>query len=104
MIGDQLIPVNVLGKEYILSSGRGYVLAVKDGTEITYGSETVILNKGEQHYIPDISTPILIQSSEPVYVLQISYFQGSDELGGAILPPLGCTGSKKIAVTKSARR
>ena len=101
LIGDQLIPVNVLGKEYILSSGRGYVLAVKDGTEITYGSETVILDKGEQHYIPDITAPILIKSTEPVYVLQISFFPGSNELGGAILPPLGCTGSRKIAVTKS---
>lgn len=101
LIGDQLIPVNVLGKEYLLSSGRGYVLAIKNNTEISYSDTTVVLNKGKQHYIPDISAPTLIQSSEPVYVLQISYLPDSNELGGAILPPLGCTGSKKIAVTKS---
>ena len=102
LIGDQLIPVSVLGKEYILSVGRGYVLAVEDSTTLIIENDTIVLNEGQQHYIPDVINPLFISSDKPIYVLQVGYLPpAGNELGGAILPPLGCTGSKKIAFTQS---
>ena len=101
LIGDQLIPVSVLGKEYILSVGRGYVLAVEDSTTLIIENDTIVLNEGQQHYIPDVINPLFISSDKPIYVLQVGYLPpAGNELGGAILPPLGCTGSKKIAFTQ----
>ena len=102
LIGDQLVPTNIIGDIYGLTFGRGYILATKDNTIIKVKSDSVIatLNAGET-YLYNASEPVLIEGNENFYLLQVGGI--GFEIGGAILPPLKCTGSKKIAVTQSER-
>ncbi|MCU0429341.1 MAG: gliding motility-associated C-terminal domain-containing protein [Cytophagaceae bacterium] len=106
--GDQLIPVQVAGTQYVATSisrdqeDRVYVLATQDNTELFLdGSSTAIatLQRGEQYEIHLLNPTVLINASNPVYVFHVTGFQ--NELGGALLPPLGCTGSKNVSVSRS---
>ncbi len=101
--GDQLIPVNLLGTNYAAikvsdpsyNTDRLFICATEDNTTITIGGilrQTI--NAGNTysfHLIDDIN---YIQTSHPVYVFHVAGFGG--ELGGALLPPLNCNGSKQI--------
>lgn len=99
LIGDQLVPVRVLGDTYGLTFGTGYILAIENNTVIEVGGVVqTTLNKGDQYSV-DVTQPVLVSGSSPFYLLQIGGI--IDEIGGAVLPPLVCTGSKKIAVTQS---
>lgn len=99
LIGDQLVPTNIIGDEYGLTFGRGYVLATEDNTQISVnGSVVKTLNEGETHLIT-VTKPSLITGTSPFYLLQVGGI--GFEIGGAILPPLKCTGSKQIAITQS---
>lgn len=96
LIGDQLIPVNIIGTEYILAEGTAYVLATEDNTTLEVnGVAQTPLNRGKQKAINLLSTPTFIKSSKPVYVLHT--ISQSGEYGGAIVPPTQCTGSQKVS-------
>jgi len=116
IIGDQIIPVNLLGWEYIVIKGfahnsppsnndeRVYVLATEDNTEIRIdGSSTPVatINKGQQYNygIPSASNTALIKVTKPAYVYHLSGHPG--EAGASILPQDSCTGSKKIGFNRS---
>ncbi len=107
MAGDQLIPANNTGTEYIAlknsASGfftdRLFVTATQNGTKVTAGSDTFLLDAGAtQNYLLTDSC-IFLQSNAPVYVFHISAF--NNELGGALLPPVTCTGSKQVVFVRS---
>ena len=109
LLGDQIIPIEKIGNEYIaikgaLTSKEGIcVNSVYDNTEILVDGILVsTINKG-QVYKFEISgvagTKSYIQTSEPAYVLQITGF--GCEGGMALLPAIKCTGSNKVVFSRT---
>ncbi|WP_291725041.1 LamG-like jellyroll fold domain-containing protein [Bernardetia sp.] len=119
LAGDQLVPTNVLGTEYIVMRGslgvggtaqpeKVYVLATQAGTTLTInrGGASIAgiptLAAGQQ-YAFDLTEgthpSAYITSNKPVYVLHMSGY--GCETGAAILPPIECTGSRLTQVRRS---
>jgi gliding motility-associated-like protein len=107
LLGDQLIPVSVAGDEYIAVKGvqlggadRVFILATENNTELFInGTSTWTLNAGET-YTHVLGAPVAYyETSAPVIVLHMTGV--GCEVGGAILPPLRCTGSRDIAFVRS---
>lgn len=106
LMGDQLVPIPILGQEYITLKGylngpdRVFVLATQNNTQITIDGNIVgTLNAGQTYVHVQSATTAYIQSSFPVYVLHTTGF--GCEVGGAVLPPVRCTGSQQIGFTRS---
>lgn len=106
LAGDQLIPVENTGKEYIaikasgnLNLDRLFICPIKDSTKLFIKNDTLLLNTFSTYNYQLIDSSVYISSSSPIYVFHISGF--GKELGGAILPPLKCTGSKSVAFVRS---
>jgi len=108
LMGDQLVPVGVIGREYIVMKGflnseeRVYVLATANNTQVFVdGSATpnATLNSGEQFTIDVLNSTVFISCSQPVYVLHVSGF--GCEMGSAVLPSIECTGSPSVFFTRS---
>nr|WP_321451652.1 T9SS type B sorting domain-containing protein [uncultured Carboxylicivirga sp.] len=125
LIGDQLIPTNVIGYEYVAVNtqpdenelkkdwsgnviypiNKVFVLATQDNTQIRINGNSsleAVLNKGEQKCIDITGDNMFIQASNPVYVYQLSSlnFANGDELGSALLPHVECTGSTSVSFTR----
>lgn len=108
MMGDQLIPISVIGSEYIVMRGflnsdeHVFVLATQNNTTVSVGGVVLsTINAGEQ---VDIPLPMgqattYIEASNPVYVLHIAGF--GCEMGGAVLPAIVCNGSSTVYFTRS---
>jgi gliding motility-associated-like protein len=109
LIGDQTIPTNVTGSEYVVSKGylvpkdRVFVLAITDNTPIFLdgnASASVNLNKG-QSWTFDLSNPsTYLRSNKNFYVYQVT--GNGCELGSAIIPKINCTGSSSVSVVRSS--
>ena len=115
IIGDQTVPVNLLGSEYIVIKGfadnvppnnddeRAYITATQNFTDITVdGVSAGSINIGQQYDypIPSTTNTAFIKTTKPVYVYHLSGHPG--EAGSSILPPDSCTGSKKIGFNRSS--
>ncbi len=115
IIGDQTVPVNLLGKEYIVIKGfadnvppanddeRAYILATQDATDVTVdGTSVGTLNTGQQYDypLPATTNTAYVKSTKPVYVYHLSGHPG--EAGSSLLPPDSCTGSRKIGFNRSS--
>jgi len=106
LMGDQLIPNNMLGKEYIAIKGylrnpdRVCLFALNDNTSISIdGAKVSTLNKGE-FYTHLLSNPTAyIAASDSISVLHVSGF--GCEAGQAILPQIHCTGSFAVPFVRS---
>lgn len=104
--GDQLIPISLLGSEYIAIKGylngpdKVYILGTSNGTSLSIDGVNVgVVNLG-QTYVHTLSSPTAyIVASDSIYVLQQSGF--GCEVGEAILPPIVCTGSNIVPFTRS---
>lgn len=110
IMGDQLIPTDLIGTEYIvmkgfLSAGAGeaiYVLATQDNTEIFIdgaATPSAVINTGEQWSYLINNTTTYVTTSQPAYVLHATG-EGC-ELAEAVLPPIECTGSRKVYFVRS---
>lgn len=107
LIGDQLVPVNFLGTEYIAVSGYAttelvFVLAIEDGTEVTIdgiATNTRSLSAGQMISLTMVLGAMYIKANKPIYVRQITGHAG--ELGDAILPPIECTGSGQVGFVRT---
>ncbi len=105
--GDQLVPIDILGTEYIVVKGfldggdHVFVLAIEDGTRVTInGSNAPIsLQQGEMHDYRLTINAAHIEANKPVYVVHGTGF--GCETGLAILPKLECTGSQSVNFTRS---
>ncbi len=112
--GDQMIPVNLTGREYVAIKGKGgvyngvsaekvYVTSLVENEHIEVnGVLAAVIGKGQPYGI-DIVDPILYIKSRDstIYVMQISG-EGC-EVGQAILPPIDfCSGSTEVNFTRSA--
>jgi gliding motility-associated-like protein len=104
--GDQLIPISILGMEYLAIKGylngpdKVYILGTSNGTQISIDGVNVgNINLG-QTYVHTLSNPTAyIVATDSVCVLHQSGF--GCEVGEAILPPLLCTGSNVVPFTRS---
>lgn len=122
LVGDQLVPVNILGNKYgIVRSFLGFngsiysnnpervvVMATQAGTQVTWqrtadaaptvatlatpGAFTII-------NLTDVHIRASIIADKPVYVFHFGGF--GCETGGALVPPLECTGSRSVRFTRS---
>lgn len=108
LAGDQIIPVNVVGTEYIAMQGSLYapqdyiyVMATQNGTTFSQnGTPAGTLNAGQTQQLSIGGPSTYIQSSAPVYVLQLSGI--GCELSTSVLPQLECTGSDKVSFARSS--
>lgn len=106
LMGDQTIPVPVTGKEYITLKGylngpdKVYIVATQNNTQLTVDGVNVGVLNATNLYVHTQSNPsAYIQADKPVYVLHNTGF--GCEVGGAIVPPIVCTGSNTVAFVRS---
>ncbi len=106
LVGDQLIPIELLGQEYIAVKGylygpdKVYVTAQNNNTTVQVnGVQFATIDALETTEITLSNESVYIFTSEPTYVLHMSGF--GCEVGEAILPPLDCTGSFDVSVVRS---
>ncbi|MCS7003697.1 MAG: gliding motility-associated C-terminal domain-containing protein [Cytophagales bacterium] len=110
LVGDQLVPVSVVGTEYIAVTGREnygkeviYVTSTQPDTRIyVNGSSTpvaVLAQAGSTFSIKmnvnDVAT--YVRADKPVYAVHLSGISTPTSTGGeqgdAVLPPINCTGT-----------
>ena len=111
--GDQLVPVDVLGYEYIAMRGflndpieNLYIIGTQDNTNLWFngnvGVPDAVIDEGET-YIYEINSGtdyVHVRGDEKTLVWHVSGW--GCEQGGAILPPTDkCTGSGQVAFTRS---
>ncbi len=110
IMGDQMIPTDIIGKEYIamkgfLSPGAGegvFILATENNTNIFIDGNTTAaatINTGQQFYYALVNNTTYIKTDKPAYVLHATG-EGC-ELAEAVLPPIQCTGSEKVYFIRS---
>jgi hypothetical protein len=118
VVGDQLIPVSITGDTYIVpeinNPNHVYVLATENNTPIYVydpagnqvgASPYVTLNAGEQALVivPNGIKFVRITSApgpyKPFYVFQMGI--ENNARGGALVPPIGCTGNTQLAFTRA---
>lgn len=107
-LGDQIIPVNVAGKEYIVPRGflrvqdHVFITATEDNTEVFISGviAPVKLNIGQSYRMTLTVPSLFIRSTENILVIHLTGF--GCEVGMAVLPPITCTGSKRISFTRSS--
>lgn len=112
LIGDQIVPVDIVGKDYILNKGNmnggalegGYIVGTENFTsvQITNALSVVtntIINKGQTYFYPVTTSMSYVQSNKPVYCYQADGI--GCESGSAILPPLSCAGSSLVAFSRN---
>ncbi|MFM1970854.1 MAG: hypothetical protein RL731_676, partial [Bacteroidota bacterium] len=105
--GDQLIPDNIAGQEFIVIKGYFnspdfyYVFAIENNTAVKVNGATVATLQAGDYYKGSLSeNSCFVNSDKPVHVFHITGF--GCELGGAIIPSIKCTGSKSISVTRAS--
>lgn len=111
LMGDQMIPVDKIGTEYIVIKGflgtngnkddKVYILATQNNTNVMLDASgsTFTLNKGDQYEISLSNPTVYIQSDKDIYVMHVTGF--GCEIGAAILPSVYCTGSTQVSFTRS---
>ncbi|HTX87997.1 MAG TPA: hypothetical protein VMC08_03330, partial [Bacteroidales bacterium] len=116
LIGDQTIPVNLLGWNYIVIKGyadnippsnndeRVYIVAAHDNTDLYIdggGTPSATLNAGQlyNYGIPQANNTAFFHATEPVYVYHLSGNPG--EAGSSIIPEDSCTGSPQVSFVRS---
>lgn len=111
--GDQIVPVNVIGNEYVIVRGylagsvddRVYLVSPNSNNRIYLnGSPTPVatLNSGGIYsFSISVSNPVAYLTSDtPVYALHLTGFDF--ESASALLPSLKCTGSSRVAFTRTS--
>lgn len=110
LMGDQIVPTDVIGTDYIVNRGflnagsneSIFVIPAQNFTTITIddgGVTTTLANQGET--VPySITQPLTsITSDKPVYLVHMSGY--GCELGFAILPPINCAGSAEVSFARN---
>ncbi len=109
LAGDQITPINFIGKEYIavkvsdsVNSDRLYIIATKPNTIVYLNGSTVpsaTLNAGQTFEYQMLAPTTSITATDSIYVWHIGGYEL--ELGGSILPAIGCTGSRQVNFSRS---
>lgn len=111
LMGDQIVPVDVVGTDYILNKGfmnaaefeGAYIVATANFTalriEDALGVTTATINKGDTYYYKTTQSVTYVNANKNVYCLHAT---GTGcELGEALLPPLNCAGSDLVAFSRN---
>lgn len=110
LMGDQIVPVDVIGKEYIINKGflnagsneSMFIVAKDNFTTVSINDgtvTTVLLNQGDTKAYSITQGLTHVQADKPVYVIHMSGY--GCELGEAIIPPLNCSGSDQVSFTRT---
>ena len=120
LAGDQLVPVSIIGRNYVVLRGRlgivgtntsavssnaelAVVTATQHATQVRVnGTLVATLNSGQTytHRLTIEGQKVFINTTEPAYV---GHYAGYGcEVGFAILPPVDCTGSLTTRIVRSA--
>jgi len=106
LMGDQLVPDEVLGEEYIFVRGHlGFadhiqIVATENNTSVSIDGQSVANLDGGEHHMHVLNAPFAyMEASAPVAVWQSTGF--GCELGGAALPSINCTGSTSTVFVRS---
>ena len=107
LLGDQIIPVDVAGDTYIAVKGnlngadKVFIIGTEDNTSISVnGNYMWTVNAGETYAHTLANPAAYYETSAPVLALHLTGF--GCEVGGAILPPITCTGSDEVAFVRSS--
>ena len=109
LIGDQIVPVNMLGTEYIPMYGnlttpgdQLFITATQPATDIRLNGVllTTIASAGGTYQMACPSPSGYLQTSHPAYVYQLSGIHS--EVGSALLPQINCTGSNSVSIQQSS--
>lgn len=113
LIGDQIVPVDIVGTNYIVNKGSmfvgsiegAYVVATENFTTVRITdavTTTTIINKGDTYFY-NITQPLTyVEADKNVYLFQASGI--GCEAGAAILPPLNCAGSNLVAFSRNTNQ
>ena len=110
---DQIVPVEKVGKEYIIVKGNGssnsefpLIIATENNTEIFVNGNTlpeIIMQAGDFYKVPNsfyqgtTSQNIYVRSSKPIYMYQVLAGSTSDATSGLnFIPPLSCFFQKSV--------
>ena len=99
LVGDQIVPIELIGTDYILSIGENYILATEDNTSIIInGNLEAVLDEGETYFVGN-SENTFMESTNPVYLWQL--IEKGGEYGGSLIPHIKCTGSYKVNFSRA---
>ncbi len=127
LIGDQLIPVHVIGNEYVAintskaassyknqnSVQKVFVLAIEDNTMVFTNNttkNTKALQKGEMAEFDISDHALYIYATKKVYAYQLTGLVNpnvptvANEIGSAVLPSYSCNGSSSVSFTRIFNR
>ncbi|WP_430813612.1 T9SS type B sorting domain-containing protein [Carboxylicivirga sp. RSCT41] len=127
LIGDQLVPVNVIGNEYVAintskaassyknqnSVQKVFVTAIEDNTLVFTNNttkNTKALNRGEIAEFDISDHALYIYATKRVYAYQLTGLVNpnaatiANEMGSAILPAYSCNGSNSVSFTRVFNR
>lgn len=111
LMGDQMVPENLAGKEFIVMKGylgttsapredKIFITATRDNTTVTVAGTTVTTLAAGGTFAQNINESFTyITTSEPVHILQVTGF--GCEVGGSVLPAIDCTGSEQVSFVRS---
>jgi len=113
LMGDQIVPVDIIGKEYILVKGAmnapehegAYIVGTENFTQITINDGVVtntLINKGDTYHYKTSNSLTSVMANKDVYVLHATGY--GCELGEALLPPLTCAGSSLVAFSRNNKQ
>lgn len=108
LLGDQLVPVEVAGNEYVVLKGfldapeYVFITATEHDTRVYIQGGTspvAVLQAGQvyRHLVTERSTYVLAEKT--IYVAHVTGF--GCEMGMAILPSINCKGSPQIGFTRT---
>ena len=108
LLGDQLVPVEVAGTEYIVLKGflasqeYLFITAIEDDTELSFNegdNVATTLAAGAVYRYTVAGKSTYVKASKPVYVFHVTGF--GCEMGMAILPSITCKGSTQIGFSRT---
>lgn len=110
LIGDQIVPVDIVGTNYIVNKGTMglgsqegiYVVATQNFTTVKITDlavTTTTLNKGDTYFYHVTQPLTYVEADKNVYLWQTTGI--GCEAGAAILPPLNCAGSNLVAFSRN---
>ncbi|MFB6319227.1 Ig-like domain-containing protein [Saccharicrinis sp. FJH54] len=110
--GDQIVPVEYVGKEYAINKGRGSTLnekalvvstAVNTTVSVNGVAVTTLTNAGDHIFLDDsyftASGLMYVETSKAAYIYQTLGADNSDAaIGMSFIPPLNCMANTKVNI------
>ena len=111
--GDQIVPLEYVGSEYVINQGRGttlnekaLVVATANNTSISVNGSavTTLTNAGDHIFLDDsyytAAGIMYVESSDPVYIYQTLGADNTSDaaIGMSFIPPLNCMANTKVNI------